>query len=94
MFYIDNNTTYSCEGYFVQYDFATNFSQNTGVMSVGSSSSVAHVDTLLNHTIDYSKYAYALKWRPFVADSSMVLVGFQIFYTPPPGRGAAVIPLN
>lgn len=92
MFYIDNNTTYSCVGDFVRYDFATNLSQSTGIVSSGNSSSVAYVDVLLNYPIDYSKYAYALKWHPSVADSSMVLVGFQIFYTPPPGR-VAVIPL-
>jgi hypothetical protein len=92
MFYIDNNQTYNCNGYFIVSGFT-----GTPVVysnsSSGSSSSVAYVDIQVgNHTVDYSNYVYMLVWVPFVADPSMVLVGFEIFYTPPPGR-AAVIPL-
>jgi len=91
MFYIDNNQTENCVGAFIFRDLIitpTTYANS----SSGSSSSVAYVDINVPHTVDSSKYAYTLAWVPTVADTSMVLIGFQIFYTPPPGR-AAVIPL-
>ncbi len=91
MFFIDINPSVNCTGAFVIHDFAgSSFYWN--VSSYGSPSLAFSDINNINHTIDYNKYAYSLNWVPHVADSSMVLVGFQIFYTPPPSK-AAVIPL-
>ena len=95
MYYWDGSTTYDCVGMLTCYDIA-NFSSifvgrsfSSGNPGFGYSDSAA-----FSHTIDYTNYAYSLTWYPSVAGSNqMWLIGFQITYTPPPGR-AAVIPLN
>jgi hypothetical protein len=93
MFYKDNNTTYDCSGVFRACNLTGVLSYDWYVHSSGSSNISAYADTpTINHTIDYSQFYYILNWSPRVADSSMKLSGFQIFYTPPPGR-TAVIPL-
>ncbi len=94
MFYYDSNDVANCTGYFAAYDFAT----EGGILGVSWNSSgsagLGYADSsALYHTVDNTQYGYVLQWQPNAADTTMRLVGFQIFYTPPPGR-AAVIPLN
>jgi hypothetical protein len=93
MFYYDSNVSYNCSGIFTVYEFATEYGFYLGVCDSSGSAGLGSADSAaINHTVDYTKYGYVLLWQPNAADISMRLEGFQIFYTPPPGR-AAVIPL-
>jgi hypothetical protein len=94
MFYYDKSTTNNCDASFEVYDFANESVFFTTAWSSSGSSGLGSADSgAINHTIDYSKYGYLLQWRPnTVSNDELRLVGFQIFYKPPPGR-VAVIPL-
>ena len=93
MFYYDGNATYDCNANFGVYDFDIQSTFYLTWWSSSGSAGLGYADSAtINHTVDNSKYAYLLHWRPNVAATTMQLVGFQLFYTPPPGR-AAVIPL-
>lgn len=96
MFYYDSNATSNCSGYFGVYDFATESVFYGTSWNSSGSSGLGYADSIpINHTVDNSKYVYMLHWLPNVADTTMRLDGFQIFYTPPPGQNkVAVIPLN
>ena len=94
MYYYNTNATTTCYALFGYFDFATERGSFPGNWSSTGSSGLGYNDSApINHTIDNTKYGYMVGWSPHVADSTMRLEGFQIFYTPPPGR-AAVIPLN
>ena len=94
MFYTDASAAFDCSGWFSVYEIATrSIIAERQVSSSGSSGNVNYADSSdFSQTIDNTKYAYLINWRPVVADSSMQLLGFQLSYTPPPGR-ATVIPL-
>ncbi len=94
MYYYDTNITDDCVGYFTIYDASTqSIYTEWGAFSSGSAG-LGYVDIInINHTIDYTKYSYIFGWYPGATGSSLQLGGFQVFYTPPPGR-TAVIPLN
>jgi len=93
MYYYDSNATYDCNGQFMVCDFATEGGFHSPYWSSSGSAGFGYADSAaINHTVDNTQYGYLLLWRPNAADSSIRLEGFQIFYTPPPGR-AAVIPL-
>jgi hypothetical protein len=93
MFYYDANATVNCNCIFDVFTF------NDGILiqplwSSSGSAGLGYADSPpINHTVDYTQYGYVLQWQPNAADTSIRLEGFQIFYTPPPGGRAAVIPL-
>jgi hypothetical protein len=94
MFYYDGNAAYDCNGIFGVYEFANENVFLNPMWSSSGSAGLGYADSAaIDHTVDNTKYAYLLQWQPNVADSTMRLQGFQIFFTAPPGR-AAVISLD
>jgi len=93
MYSIDWDSTHDCIGLLSAYKVnAVGDVPLAWVTSSGSSGFRAADSGTISHTIDYHQYSYLLEWSPQVLGSNMMLGGFSIFYTPPPGK-VAVIPL-
>jgi hypothetical protein len=94
LYYYDSNASIDCTGSFAAFDFSNQGILGPWPVYSSGNAGLGYADSgPINHTIDYNKYAYILYWVPNIANNTIQLGGFQIFYTPPPGR-AAVIPLN
>jgi hypothetical protein len=94
MYWWDGSNTYDCTGSLMRYDIVNGTSISVGTTNSSGMPGTGYSDSAaFSHTIDYNQYAYSLTWNPKIAGATqMMLFGFQITYTPPPGR-AAVIPL-
>jgi hypothetical protein len=95
MYYYNTNANTSCQAWFQYFDLDSEAFYSAVNFFSTHSSGLSYDDSgTFIHTIDNTKYCYTVGWRPNVSNNTMRLKGIEIFYTPPPGRGAAVIPLN
>ncbi len=94
MYYFNGTSIDTCFGSLMFYDITNHSGSSVGEIGSLANCGYYYSDSdAFSHTIDYTKYAYALRWYPMLASDLLQLLGFQITYTPPPSR-AAVIPLN
>lgn len=91
-FYFYDLTPGTSTAYFTIYDLYGSIIQEWDVSSLGNSGYGFNDTGLINHTIDYGPYSYALNWRPSNAGSSMQLCGFRVFFTAPM-FGAGFVPV-
>jgi hypothetical protein len=95
MYYNDTNAGFDCDGWFSAYNLTTQtLALEWGVTSTGSAGQGFADSVTLNHTVDNTNYAYVFNWRPNVANSTMRLAGFQLFYSIQPLNRTVVVPLN
>lgn len=90
MYYYDTSASDS-NAWFTIYDLYGNIVEEWSVQTSGTFGNSFNDSVAIDHTIDYSVYSYALNWRPAVADSTMQLCGFRLFYTPPPNQNRTVM---
>lgn len=83
MYYYDTSGS-NTSAWFTVYDLYGEIVQEWSVSSIGNSGNGFNDSTTINHTIDYSVYAYLLNWRPIASGSTLQLCGFRVFFTPPP----------
>lgn len=91
-FYFYDLTPGTSTAYFTIYDLYGSVVEEWDVSSLGNSGYGFNDTGLINHTIDYDPYSYALNWRPSNAGSSMQLCGFRVFFTAPM-FGAGFVPV-
>ncbi len=91
--YYDDRSDLNSTGWFTVYDQFGAVVEEWGMDSSGNSGNgFADTFPVIDHTIDYSRYSYALTWRPLQQGVTMQLCGFRIFYEPPP-FGLSFLPL-
>lgn len=91
--YYDDHSDLNSTGWFTVYDQFGAVVEEWHMASSGNSGN-GFVDTfpVIEHIVDYSRYSYALTWRPLQQGVTMQLCGFRIFYEPPP-FGLSFLPL-
>lgn len=82
--YYNDGAEGNATGWFSIYDLYGALVQEWSMTSSGDSGNGFNDTPIVDHTIDYSVYSYALNWRPTVQGTEMQLCGFRIFYEPPP----------
>lgn len=91
--YYDDRSDLNSTGWFTVYDQFGALVEEWSMDSSGNSGNgFADTFPVIDHTIDYSRYSYALTWRPLQQGVTMQLCGFRIFYEPPP-FGLSFLPL-
>lgn len=91
--YYDDRSDLNSTGWFTVYDqFGAVVEEWSMASSGNSGNGFADTFPVIDHTIDYSRYSYALTWRPVQQGVTMQLCGFRIFYEPPP-FGLSFLPL-
>lgn len=82
MYYYDTSGS-NMQAWFTVYDLYGNIVEEFSVSSSGDAGNSFNDSDPINHTIDYSTYAYLLNWRPVGSGSGLQLCGFRLFYNPP-----------
>lgn len=82
MYYNDTSAS-NMSAWFTVYDLYGNIVEEFSVSSSGDAGNSFNDSAPINHTIDYSIYAYLINWRPVGSGSSLQLCGFRVFYNPP-----------
>ena len=84
MYYDDRSEQLNATGWISIYDLYGALVEEWEMTSSGAGGEGFDDTPLVDHTIDYSVYSYALNWRPLEQGSDMQLCGFRIFYEAPP----------
>lgn len=82
--YYDDTSGSNSSAWFTIYDLYGDIVDEWNVSSSGSSGNGFNDSATIEHTIDYSTYAYLINWRPGTTGATMQLCGFRVFYEPPP----------
>lgn len=91
--YYDDRSDSNSTGWFTVYDQFGGLVEEWSMDSSGNSGNgFADTFPVIDHIVDYSRYSYALTWRPLQEGVTMQLCGFRIFYEPPP-FGLSFLPL-
>ena len=79
MYYYDTSAS-NTTAWFTVYDLYGSIVQEWSVSSSGNSGYSFKDSAAIDHVVNNSVYSYVLNWRPGVANSTIQLCGFRIFY--------------
>lgn len=84
-YYDDQSADLNAMAWFSVYDLFGALVNEWPMSSTGDDGyGIDDTSPVIDHTIDYRSYAYALNWRPLQQGPTMQLCGFRIFYEAPP----------